>query len=288
MRWLLLLSLLTSLGQAQTYGGDYQGDAPSGSLHLRLIERGDDLTGVLTGPGLRWELEGFVYPADGVAAGAATSADGMIGFEAYLDGDVLGLYLFEMTPEGAPIVESAVELVLRRTGPDAPPRDAPQVTAPRRADAPPTPGGVAGAANPLAPAAPPGNPLAPTDPFIGTFADGAMTLHLVGGAGQYEGRIEFGGQVYPARATRDGVALRGAFTSAGQDFAFTAAFDGATLSFETGGATYRLTPAQTAAAASCPSKARCGDQRRSVAWSSAPKLAAHHAATSVAHAPGRA
>jgi hypothetical protein len=247
MRWLLLLSLVTSIGLAQTYAGDYEGDTPSGSLRLQFIERGDELTGVLTGPGLRWDLEGVVYPADGVAAGAASSADGMIGFEAYLDGDLLGLYLFELSPEGAPIVESAVELVLRRT--DAPPRDAPQVTAPRRADAPPTPGGVAAAANPLAPAAPPVNPLAPADPFIGTFADGAMTLHLVGGAGQYEGRIEFGGQVYPARATRDGAALRGAFTSAGQEFAFIAAFDGATLSFETGGATYRLTPAQTAAAA---------------------------------------
>jgi len=56
----------------------------------------------------------------------------------------------------------------------------------------------------------------------------------------YTGVIAVDGERYPLRASGSWSGLVGTFTSAGNDFAFSATFDRATLVFETGGARYRL------------------------------------------------
>ena len=221
--WILIVGLILGAVWAQEYSGSYTTEHASGTLTLELIQEGDELRGTLSGSGIHFELEGFVYQDEGVAAGAVYTAEGMGGFEAYLQGDTLGLYLFELDENHDPIVESATELIMTRQGSAA-----------------------SQPVNPLGQAEAPVNPLAPqpsqvpADPLVGTFSDGTLTLTLQGGGGQYSGQIEFSGQRYPVTAQGSGNALSGTFTSSGQSFAFTATLQGETLSFETGGTAYRL------------------------------------------------
>ncbi len=80
----------------------------------------------------------------------------------------------------------------------------------------------------------------PTDPFVGRFGDGFLTLTLQAEGPAYVGVIEADANRYALRATADGLLLAGSFTSAGSDFAFVAALDRGTLVFETGSTRYRL------------------------------------------------
>ena len=70
------------------------------------------LTGVLDAHGVRLVLEGAVE--GGVGFGYAYGGDEVLGFEAYLQGTVLGLYVFELDASGNALVDSAVELLLER------------------------------------------------------------------------------------------------------------------------------------------------------------------------------
>ena len=83
-------------------------------------------------------------------------------------------------------------------------------------------------------------PLCAQDALNGVWSDGALTLRLEGADGDYAGTIEFEGQTYPTTASYDGASLDGSFESEGDEFYYQARFDGDTLVFETGGATYRL------------------------------------------------
>src|SRR5680860_1138898 len=97
---------------AQNFTGTYLGSAESGQVTVELSMAGEELLGRLSAQGFEFTLEGVVQ--DGVGAGLAYTAEGSVGFEAYLEGDTLGLYLFEMDANGAPIVESVIELTMTR------------------------------------------------------------------------------------------------------------------------------------------------------------------------------
>lgn len=150
-----------------------------------------------------------------------------MGFEAYLQGETLGLYLFELDVNNNPIIGSATEIIMLKQG---------------AATSPAIPGTA-----PSTQASPPAsNPLTAADPLVGTFSDGNLVLRLQGGQGAYTGDIHFSGQTFPATAQGHAAELRGTFTSGGQAFSFTARLEGDTLNFETGGASYRLDKQRTA------------------------------------------
>lgn len=107
-----LAALLCSNAWGQNFTGTFLGNTDTGQVTVELSMSGEDLVGSLSAQGVEFALEGFVQ--DGVGAGYAYTAEGSVGFEAYLEGDTLGLYLFEMDSSGAPIVESVIELIMTR------------------------------------------------------------------------------------------------------------------------------------------------------------------------------
>ncbi len=88
---------------------------------VELTVAGTFVDGTLTLPDLGFTLEGALDGPD-AAYGYAATAEGTLGFEAYVQGDQLGLYVFELDASGAAVVESVVELLLtRRAAPAAGP-----------------------------------------------------------------------------------------------------------------------------------------------------------------------
>ena len=75
-----------------------------------------------------------------------------------------------------------------------------------------------------------GNPFGETTPanrFVGTFANGAMTMVVQGdGTGNYRGSITFNGQSMPFTGTAQGDKLSGSFTLNGNAYPFTATVAG--------------------------------------------------------------
>lgn len=109
------LLLASAFAFAQNYAGTYVVDHPSaGRLTLVLTQQRDKLRGVLSGRSIKFQLEGFVYADKGFAAGAVYTAQGTSGFEAYLKGYTLGLYLFELDAKQNPIADSVIELIMTR------------------------------------------------------------------------------------------------------------------------------------------------------------------------------
>src|SRR5690606_3285399 len=104
--------LCSSVAWGQGFAGIYLGNSEAGTVTVELSLVGEELAGRLSAQEVEFALEGFVQ--DGVGVGFAHTASGSLGFEAYLEGNTLGLYLFEMDSSGAPIVESVVELLLTR------------------------------------------------------------------------------------------------------------------------------------------------------------------------------
>ena len=85
------------------------------------------------------------------------------------------------------------------------------------------------------------NPLAPSDPFQGTFKNAQLTLTLQGTLEQYSGTIIFNGQTFPIKARKTGnTTLEGTFQNQGYEFPFTISLQNTNLSFSTGGVTYSL------------------------------------------------
>lgn len=78
------------------------------------------------------------------------------------------------------------------------------------------------------------------DPFIGTFADSQLQLSLQGSAAQYSGQLIFNNQTFPVMAQGSAGQLRGIFSSAGNQFEFSASLQGDTLVFTTGTTSYTL------------------------------------------------
>jgi hypothetical protein len=227
MRALLVsLVLLAGVAVGQDFGGTFSGESGAGPIEVELRHSGTTLTGSLVGSAVRFELEGTV---DGdVAYGAAYTAQGAVGFEAYLQGDTLGLYLFEVDAQGAPIQESVIELILARSS----------VASPGGA-APP----AGGARDPFGAAPAPRDPFAApaaVDPLLGVFADERITLEVRGVVGGYEAEVTANEQVFPLQLTPHPEGFDGSFRNGGETFPFTARLEGDVMLFVTAGTTYRL------------------------------------------------
>ena len=220
---LLLVSMLAA-ALAQDFTGRFSGEAPIGRVTLTLEASAQGLSGVLEAPGVRLMLEGVVE--GGVGFGYAYGEDEVLGFEAYLQGTVLGLYVFELDAFGNALVDSAAELLLDRE--------------------PTQPAG--GARAPTTPADPFGTPSTAQATLDGTYADERITLILRTTATGYAGEVGSADQRYAVEgvATVDGV--RGTFSGNGFTYDFVAVAVGDGLRFETSGTVYDLRRLESATA----------------------------------------
>ncbi len=214
-RLVLTLSLVLGIVFAQDFTGTYSGDTAAGMVDVTFTQSGQTLRGTLHGGGVDFALDG--YADAGFGSGTASFPSGAIAFEAYLQGDTLGLYLFEIDGVGNPIVESAIELILSR--------DEAAATLPSPFRSQPSPQAA---------------PAAQHDPLIGTFVDERLTLRVRAEGGGYAAEIDSGGQTYLLQAGPGDGGLTGRFVSGGQTYAFTAVLEGDTVVFVTAGTTYRL------------------------------------------------
>lgn len=150
-------------GLAQGFPGTYQAPVPQGVVTVQLTTQGERLFGQLEGPGVRFDLEGWVE--DGVGVGVASSAQGALGFEAVVEGDTLGLWFYEVV-NGAVVPDSEIEVILTRVaGAPAAAVPAPGQAAPPVGASPPSPGAQALPPSPSAPQ--PGGKLIQTPPAQG-------------------------------------------------------------------------------------------------------------------------
>lgn len=111
---------LAGLAGAQGLTGTFVTTVETGEVVVELSVAGEDFSGTMQVPGMELTLEGDVV--DGVGIGYASTANGTMGFEAHLQGDVLGVYIFEMDATGAPLPETVIELILDRSLAKAPTR----------------------------------------------------------------------------------------------------------------------------------------------------------------------
>ncbi len=216
----LIGALLCGLVSAQGFTGRFAGDSEVGRIELTLEHTLRGLVGALEAPGVRLTLDGDV--SDGVGFGYARADGEVLGFEAYLQGDVVGLYVFELDAVGNAIVDSAIELILTRVG----------------AGAGQQPGTPAGAS----PAAP--SPFGATPPTAsavdGVYADDRITLDVRSVPGGYTGEVGTADQRYALEAVATPGGMRGTFTGNGFVYDFAAVFEGEVVRFETGGSEYHL------------------------------------------------
>jgi hypothetical protein len=103
---------LAAAAFAQPLAGSYQGVSDAGPTTVVLEQSGPSLAGSVEAPGLRFALEGEAR--DGSGFGLVTTGQGTAGFEAYVEGDTLGLYLYELDASGLPVPATVIELILQR------------------------------------------------------------------------------------------------------------------------------------------------------------------------------
>lgn len=130
----LLGLALAAAAFAQPLAGTYRGDGDAGPTTVVLEQSGSSLVGSLEAPGLRFVLEGEVR--DGIGLGLVTTDLGTAGFEAHVQGDTLGLFLYELDAAGRPDPATVIELLLQRVAASS---AAPALGALRAAPAPASP-----------------------------------------------------------------------------------------------------------------------------------------------------
>ncbi|HZW28737.1 MAG TPA: hypothetical protein VFF08_09785 [Trueperaceae bacterium] len=101
----------SAVGLAQGFSGTFQTPVDQGAVTVQLTQLGDRLEGYLQGPGVYFELQGWVE--EGVGVGVASSAQGQLGFEALVEGDTLGLWFYEVV-NGVVLPETEIEVILAR------------------------------------------------------------------------------------------------------------------------------------------------------------------------------
>lgn len=79
-----------------------------------------------------------------------------------------------------------------------------------------------------------------SNPFVGTFTDGRVTVTLEPGGPGFVGRLELEGDSYPLTAQLAGETLSGSFRAAGGTFSFMATLNGSRLMLVSDGIAYAL------------------------------------------------
>ena len=172
--FVLLVVVVAAMAGAQPLAGTWEGATDVGLAVVVFAQDGATLTGTLEAPGLAFSLEGEVE--GGVGYGLVTTGQGTAGFEAHVQGDLLGLYLYEFDAAGGVAEGSVIELLLERVVAAAPAAPALGGLRPGGSDAP-----VAPAPTPAAPtrpsraAAAPATPAGDPSPVLAVGAYGELT-----------------------------------------------------------------------------------------------------------------
>ena len=155
---ILALALTLGAASAQPLAGTFRGVSDAGPTTVVLERRGDTLVGRLEAPGLRFDFEGEV--SGGVGLGWVRTELGTAGFEAHVQGDTLGLYLYELDAAGGAVAGSVVELILQRV-----------IVEPAPSPPAPVPGGIADGSAPAG-----GSPVIARGAFADLSEDAALAF----------------------------------------------------------------------------------------------------------------
>ncbi|NOZ13104.1 MAG: hypothetical protein GXO69_05580 [Acidobacteria bacterium] len=208
--------------------GTYVSKAGQVTLTLVIRDSGNgSVSGTLTSSSTGQPMQVSGQSDGDSCNGTIIGSGGTIFFEAMKEGNGVRLILIQPDAKGMPDYNKAQELMFKRSS-GTPFGSGGNPLAGRRG-------------NPLS-----GNPLAKGstgDSLSGTYRGGGLKLTLNGTAGNYTGTLIFNGTRYPVSATGSGGQLRGAFQSGSDRFPFSGTLRGNTLSFQTGGSSYRLTKA---------------------------------------------
>lgn len=213
---------------AQAFSGSYSSVDGSGRATTLALQElgGGAVTGSMMYAGVSYRVDGSVQ--DGIASGILRGPSGDLFFEAERFDYELWLTIYGSDADGQPVYDDFTEIGFALDGSSAAvggrPGGAPRV---------PNTGG-----NPLAS----GNPLsgAASDPYVGYFTDGAVTLELWGGGGRYDGQVVIGGASYPVRAEGNAAGLSGTLESADGRYPIRAQLQGGMLVLVSDGVQYYL------------------------------------------------
>jgi hypothetical protein len=220
-----VLGLWFAYGQSFNFNGSFATPSESGGSVVLTVQQDAQgaITGTLQGDSATYQIQGTTDPAGFIVGAVLDPQGGGFAFEGYPGSTSDELLLSIYTDNSG---EAQGQLVFQRQGAATPTRQTqtPQPTA----------------NNPLAPANQNANPLAPTNPWVGTFSDGNLTLSLQGANGQYTGTLELSGQRYRLSASSEGATLVGQFESNGSMFDFSCSLQGDTVTLTSGGTAYAL------------------------------------------------
>jgi hypothetical protein len=229
---LALLLLVANGVVAQEYTGTFTvPNDVGGVMTLTLQQQGDgSVSGSLSSNGVTYEVDGFVE--EDTLMGAMFNDQGGFWFEAERDDAELYVTLYESDENGEPDYERYTEIDFTFAGASGGAGQAArQPTAAR--------GNPLGGAEPSSS----GNPLAgggATDPYVGQFSDGNVTLRLQGQGGQYQGQVTVGGQVYPVSAAGGPSGLEGLIQTPEEAYDMSITAAGSGLVLLSGGVRYDL------------------------------------------------
>jgi hypothetical protein len=232
---LVALLLLPASVAGQVYTGTWETtNNAGGTTVVTLQQTGERVSGTLSGNGTTATLQGVLE--EGLVVGAVTGGpiESRLWFEAELEDEGLALTLISSLPDGSPNYDEMTTLLFERR------------TAGGGAGAA-TGGGAAGAAAGAAAAA-----VGGADPWVGIFSDGSVTVDLQGSGGRYTGTVRVAGQEFPLAVSGGSSELSGAFRTAEGEFPVTLRRTGTEMVLTTGGVSYPLRVAGTAAAPTNP------------------------------------
>ncbi len=223
---------------AQQYSGTYTvANDVGGVMTLTLQERRDGtVIGKLSSNGITYRVEGRLE--DGAAVGVMRGSEGTLFFDADRWENELWVTLYGTDAQGQPNYDDATEIDFVAEG---------------AAVSDGVPAQQPGGGNPLAGGA--------TDPYVGTFTDGNVTLQLQGTGGQYQGQLAVGGEVYPVSASGGPTGLQGVIQAPDGPYGLTIQSANGGLFVVSGGQQYQLAPQSAVAAQGAAGADRTGTGR---------------------------
>ncbi len=200
----LMLSIPLAVAcQAPDFTGTYTMAAADGGQVVITFQPagGNAYTGAMANGGLMWQLAGDLY--EDALTGTVETGQGLLAFEAHVFHDELEFILVQLGADGQPDVDNGQEFTFSRTTG----AETGDLTMERSAGPPSSPTGGSSA-------------LPVSDPFVGTFSDGQMTLQLQGGGGSYSGQISVGPEAFPVSAQRKDGRVEGVMEATNGQYGF--------------------------------------------------------------------
>jgi len=220
--WSLSLADVAPLA-AQQYTGTFTvPNQAGGVITFILKETGNGgVTGSLASNGVRYTLDARIE--DGMMVGQLRSSEGTLFLEAERWDSELLVMLYGTDEQGQLNYDdySEIGFTLAAVGASSGAGTGTART-----------GGAADGGNPLGGAS--------SDPYVGTFSDGNVTLQLQGGGGQYQGQVNVGGVTYPVQAQGGAQGLQGVIQAPDGQYQLAAQPQGNGLVVVSGGVQYNL------------------------------------------------